>query len=478
MTETSAAATAGFPDTTITFKYDYLGRRVEKKVVRGTTTESHLRFVWRGWLLVAELNAASNNDRVKTYTWGPDISGSFGGAGGNGGVLMVEDHEADEKFFPAYDAQGNVTGLIDTSGNLDAAYEYDPFGKLIRYAGTRTTSMSLSYGTKYLDMETGLIYYGYRYYDPRQGRFINRDPIGEFGGLNLYGFVGNSPVNWVDYLGLAVRWDPDCEDEIVQVDELFLQKGCWVLEAFRVVEDGEAVHELEPYEVIATYEGDDSINLELIGGLRLDLNSDFDLAFIDINIGYGAYEVYDGRPKKKKTDGYFVIGVTGAGGGQKDEGGSTSNEIFIRGVKQVDQAATTIIVNRGWGGTQPAIRAIREAEEKGPVKVDLYGYSRGAITAVEIANRLNKMNIEVNRLTTIDPVTVTGLFSDSIDVPPNVKEAINYYQGGRKLSTTDFPGTPLTEGDSVENIFFKNKFERGYEVRHENMPGIVFFPKD
>ena len=204
MAETAAAATAGFPDTTITFKYDYLGRRVEKKVVRGTTTESHLRFVWRGWLLVAELNAASNNAMVKTYTWGPDISGSFGGAGGNGGVLIFKDHTSgvNESFYPAYDAQGNVTGLIDTAGNLDAAYEYDPFGKLIRHAGTRKDSMTLLYGTKYTDMETGLIYYGYRYYDPRQGRFINRDPIGEEGGLNLYGFLSNSPGNGVDFLGL------------------------------------------------------------------------------------------------------------------------------------------------------------------------------------------------------------------------------------------------------------------------------------
>ncbi len=70
MEETSAAATAGFPDSTITFKYDYLRRRVEKRVVRGTTTESHLRFVWRGWLLVAELNEGSNNSLVKTYPWG------------------------------------------------------------------------------------------------------------------------------------------------------------------------------------------------------------------------------------------------------------------------------------------------------------------------------------------------------------------------------------------------------------------------
>ena len=225
MTETSAAATAGFPDTTITFKYDYLARRVEKKVVRGTTTETHLRFVWRGWLLVAELNAASNNARVKTYTWGPDISGSFGGAGGNGGVLIFKDHTStvNESFYPAYDAQGNVTGLIDTDGNLDAAYEYDPFGKLIRYAGTRSTSMSLLYGTKYLDMETGLIYYGYRYYDPRQGRFINRDPIGEAGGINLYGMVGNNPVNWVDYLGLCDSEgdiDPETDEEICEEDQI------------------------------------------------------------------------------------------------------------------------------------------------------------------------------------------------------------------------------------------------------------------
>ena len=174
-------------------------------MVRGTTTQTHLRFVWRSWLLVAELNAASNNARVRTYTWGPDVSGSFGGAGGNGGVLIFKDHTStvNESFYPAYDAQGNVTGLIDTLGNLDAAYEYDPFGKLIRHAGTRRASMSLLYGTKYTDMETGLIYYGHRYYDPRQGRFINRDPIGEKGGINLYGFSGNSPVNGLDFLGLC-----------------------------------------------------------------------------------------------------------------------------------------------------------------------------------------------------------------------------------------------------------------------------------
>ena len=46
-------------------------------------------------------------------------------------------------------------------------------------------------------------YYGYRYYTPQTGRWINRDPIEERGGVNLYGFVGNKPVNWADILGLA-----------------------------------------------------------------------------------------------------------------------------------------------------------------------------------------------------------------------------------------------------------------------------------
>jgi RHS repeat-associated protein len=108
--------------------------------------------------------------------------------------------------------QGNVYGLIGIEdvpaifdydqGDLVAEYEYDPFGKLIRGSGTRKDSMSLLYSTKYTDMETGLIYYGHRYYDPNQGRFINRDPIGEAGGINLYGMVRNNLVNAVDFLGL------------------------------------------------------------------------------------------------------------------------------------------------------------------------------------------------------------------------------------------------------------------------------------
>jgi RHS repeat-associated protein len=58
------------------------------------------------------------------------------------------------------------------------------------------------FSTKYQDDETDLVYYGYRYYNASTGRFLNQDPIGEQGGLNLYGFCGNNPVKNNDFLGL------------------------------------------------------------------------------------------------------------------------------------------------------------------------------------------------------------------------------------------------------------------------------------
>ena len=51
---------------------------------------------------------------------------------------------------------------------------------------------------------SGLYYYGYRFYDPALGRWINRDPIGEEGGLNLYGFVYNNSIVYYDLLGLKI----------------------------------------------------------------------------------------------------------------------------------------------------------------------------------------------------------------------------------------------------------------------------------
>ena len=66
------------------------------------------------------------------------------------------------------------------------------------------------FSTKYQDAETGLYYYGYRYYSPELGRWINRDPIEEEGGLNFYTFSHNEPTNLIDPIGnipLDIVWD-------------------------------------------------------------------------------------------------------------------------------------------------------------------------------------------------------------------------------------------------------------------------------
>ena len=92
--------------------------------------------------------------------------------------------------------------------------DYSPFGQLIaQYKFTPAGSTMLSrlpfgFSTKYTDAESGLLYYGYRYYDSVVGRWPSRDPIGEEGGLNLYGFVGNRGMNRVDSLGLVVVMFP------------------------------------------------------------------------------------------------------------------------------------------------------------------------------------------------------------------------------------------------------------------------------
>jgi RHS repeat-associated protein len=129
-----------------------------------------------------------------------------------------------------------VMALVNAAdGSVAARYEYGPFGELIQATGPMAKVNPFRFSTKYQDEETGLVYYGYRYYDPSTGRWLNRDPLGELGfmllkerrqafirttvtfrefteqlnvliaepgGVNRYAFVGNAPIGFYDYLGL------------------------------------------------------------------------------------------------------------------------------------------------------------------------------------------------------------------------------------------------------------------------------------
>lgn len=71
-------------------------------------------------------------------------------------------------------------------------------------SGSQAAQNPFRFSTKFTDEESGLVYYGYRYYSPAAGRWVSRDPIGEYGGANVYGFLHNSSLGDHDYLGLTI----------------------------------------------------------------------------------------------------------------------------------------------------------------------------------------------------------------------------------------------------------------------------------
>jgi RHS repeat-associated protein len=91
--------------------------------------------------------------------------------------------------------------VTDAVGNVLARHEYDPYGRRTLVAGTDLADFG--YTGHYVHQPSGLHLALYRAYDADLGRWLNRDPIGEAGGINLYGYVLNDPVNWLDLFGLA-----------------------------------------------------------------------------------------------------------------------------------------------------------------------------------------------------------------------------------------------------------------------------------
>jgi RHS repeat-associated protein len=106
-------------------------------------------------------------------------------------------------YLYCYDGNGNVGQLVNAAtGEIAAHYEYDPFGKTLVADETLTNANPFRFSTKFRDTETGLYYYGFRYYEPGIGRWLSRDPLGEEGGYNLYAFIFNSPIFLFDPFGL------------------------------------------------------------------------------------------------------------------------------------------------------------------------------------------------------------------------------------------------------------------------------------
>ena len=180
------------PDTKLEFKYDYMGRRVEKKVYTGSTgnwtLSKHLKFVYDGYEQIEELDGANSDAILKKRIWGLN--------------KLVADIHSSTAYYVLGDANKNISEYLDSSGTIQAHYECSPFGKITAKTGTKQNDFDFRFSSEYYDSETSLVYYNFRYYSSILGRWLSRDPIEEEGGYNLYGFIYNDSINCQDELGL------------------------------------------------------------------------------------------------------------------------------------------------------------------------------------------------------------------------------------------------------------------------------------
>lgn len=172
--------------TTITYRYDALGRLVRRVRAAGTTDSTN--FVWLGDQLLAELNGAATQ-RIAEYAYNPGIDRPL--------ALITGATSPTVTRLYHQDRLGNVIGVIrDTS--LHQKITYDPWGVQQQVTGTLADTNRLRWKGLAWDPDAALYYVRNRWYDPQTGRFTSEDPIGLAGGINVYGFVNQDPVNGLD----------------------------------------------------------------------------------------------------------------------------------------------------------------------------------------------------------------------------------------------------------------------------------------
>ena len=201
--------------TSITCGYDYRGRRFEKKVVINGAVSSHSRFLYRDYLQVAELDLMQPEPMlIKSYLLDPTEPTATR-------ILMMTCWQENgikvkEHLYFMHDALKNVTSIFDGQQTRRARYEYAPFGSLLTAKEDMAQENKFRFSCEYADDELGLVYYNYRHLNPTDGRWINRDPIQEQGGWNLYSFINNSINIEADLLGLSsIEWELGDVKEIV-----------------------------------------------------------------------------------------------------------------------------------------------------------------------------------------------------------------------------------------------------------------------
>ena len=189
-------STAAVGNTNVSYSYDMSGLRSSKTVNSDTYSYNTI------------------NGQVVSQKWGTktlwfiydDESQPFA-------LIYQDDANADTAiYYYALNMQGDVVALLNSSGDVEAEYRYDPWGAVtvIPYNNQIGNLNPLRYRGYYYDSETGLYYLQSRYYDPAIGRFINADVFTTtdadgFLSCNMFAYCENDPVNHSDPNGTVTR---------------------------------------------------------------------------------------------------------------------------------------------------------------------------------------------------------------------------------------------------------------------------------
>lgn len=188
--------------TTVTGDYDYMGRRIFKKVERtvtnpetGESTTSIIlnhRYLYRGYLQIAAFDLTRSTLNALWYIlWDPTQSQA---------TRPLAIQTARSWFTYGWDLTKNIMELYDSTGHISTSYSYTPFGSV---TSTGSISQPIQWSSEMFDAELGLVYYNYRHYNPHDGRWTSRDLIGIEREFNLYAFVHNKVLKESDVLGMV-----------------------------------------------------------------------------------------------------------------------------------------------------------------------------------------------------------------------------------------------------------------------------------
>ena len=179
-------------DRSTTFRYDAFGRRTAV-IEQDGTTATETRYLWCGERLCQARDATDTVTR-RYYDEGELAVAATG----------------DVAAFYAEDHLGSVRDLRLGDGQVLASYDYDPYGVPSRVSETSGIHADYRYAGLVNHAPSGLYLAHYRAYSPQTGRWLSRDPIGEAGGVNLYGYVENGSINAIDPTGLVKLYGSWC----------------------------------------------------------------------------------------------------------------------------------------------------------------------------------------------------------------------------------------------------------------------------